>query len=488
MLPSLWSLNIRFNSLICSILSINNNLLNSGLVIARGLSYNKCCSILFPLILNSSPLSSSIQRIHFDGRNSSASDLCCEWLFNDENLLHFPNLKSLVLTQCGSIRSIVQTLLHLIQYQLDNLTLTFGNNVLQHMLYVKRDSVIDSDIVSVEFDCALCSFASWTSNVETLRQSKTNWFNKIPKLRYFSLKSFIGDDLDFIYLKWLLNNINYIEKLQLHIKNEELIETRCQNIWKSLIDANFIHQYCLSDIIPNLIYFDFYICYECQLPFNDIGKIVNSFKIHSFFIEHQWTNVKCLFDPITSCQHLFSSFTNTFQSSDSLINYSYICNWSAFNDQWFSLHPSPSLFLEQFNELSSNVSNINIYKNEILHHYNKRLNVNLAITTVEKNFRSFFTTTPKGRNEIREKVLAYLISVTVQLKYLLVERFEWLLHVVQYTSNELRTNALSTVQYAEFRLPSCYYGDNNAVSIGKHLVPFLSTYMPHLQTLRLWAI
>ncbi|CAF3617230.1 unnamed protein product, partial [Rotaria socialis] len=116
MLPSLWSLNIRFNSLICSILSINNNLLNSGLVIARGLSYNKCCSILFPLILNSSPLSSSIQRIHFDGRNSSASDLCCEWLFNDENLLHFPNLKSLVLTQCGSIRSIVQTLLHLIQY------------------------------------------------------------------------------------------------------------------------------------------------------------------------------------------------------------------------------------------------------------------------------------------------------------------------------------------------------------------------------------
>ncbi|CAM4912390.1 unnamed protein product [Rotaria socialis] len=315
MLTSLWSLNIRFNSLICSILSVNNNLLNSGLVIARGLSYNKCCSILFPLILKSSPLSSSIQRIHFDGRNSSASDLCYEWLFNDENLLHFPNLKSLVFTQCGSIRSIVQTLLYLIQYQLDNLTLTFGNNVLQHMLYVKRDSVIDSDIemvekqmimfvqllcklfsaqcqltslrldissdcrngiihkclkpnfylpseylqyqhqsccstlrhlyirlnqtcfledliehvpnleqVSVEFDCALRSFASWASNVETLRQSKTNWFNKIPKLRYFSLKSFIGDDLDFIYLKWLLNNMNYIEKLQLHIKNEKLIK------------------------------------------------------------------------------------------------------------------------------------------------------------------------------------------------------------------------------------------------------------------------
>jgi hypothetical protein len=35
-------------------------------------------------------------------------------------------------------------------------------------------------------------------------------------------------------------------------------------------------------------------------------------------------------------------------------------------------------------------------------------------------------------NQLREKVLAHLISMTVQLKYLLVERFEWLLHVVQY--------------------------------------------------------
>jgi hypothetical protein len=41
---------------------------------------------------------------------------------------------------------------------------------------------------------------------------------------------------------------------------------------------------------------------------------------------------------------------------------------------------------------------------------------------------------PIDRNEIREKVLAHLISMTVQLKYLLVEQFEWLLHVVQYVS------------------------------------------------------
>ncbi len=35
-------------------------------------------------------------------------------------------------------------------------------------------------------------------------------------------------------------------------------------------------------------------------------------------------------------------------------------------------------------------------------------------------------------NEIRGKVLAHLISMTVQLKYLRIERFEWLLHVIQY--------------------------------------------------------
>ncbi|CAF3189401.1 unnamed protein product, partial [Rotaria sp. Silwood2] len=91
-----------------------------------------------------------------------------------------------------------------------------------------------------------------------------------------------------------------------------------------------------------------------------------------------------------------------------------------------------------------------------------------------------------NRNQIREKVLAHLISMTVQLKYLLVERFDWLLHVVQYASDDLRTEALSTVQYAEFCLPSSSTGSDESIHIGKHLVPFLSTYMPHLQTLRLW--
>ncbi|CAF1382893.1 unnamed protein product [Rotaria sordida] len=143
-LTSLWSLNFRFNSLVCSILSINDNQLNSGLLITHGLSYNKCCSILFPLILNSSSLSSSIQRIHFDETNSIASDLCYEWLFNDKNILRFPNLKSFILTRCGSIEPIIQSLSHLIEHQLEELTLTFNQQVFKRFFYSKKYSSITS--------------------------------------------------------------------------------------------------------------------------------------------------------------------------------------------------------------------------------------------------------------------------------------------------------------------------------------------------------
>jgi hypothetical protein len=118
-------------------------------------------------------------------------------------------------------------------------------------------------------------------------------------------------------LKWLINNINFVKKLQVHLKGKKLIDTKCENLGKYLIDANFIRQYCLPDSIPNLIDFDFYICLRCELSSDEISEIINSFKIHSFFISHQWTNVKCLFDSIMSCQHLFSSFINIFQSSDS---------------------------------------------------------------------------------------------------------------------------------------------------------------------------
>ncbi|CAF0839224.1 unnamed protein product [Rotaria sordida] len=173
--------------------------------------------------------------------------------------------------------------------------------------------------MTIELFDSINSYALRISNIETLSHSNENWFNKLPKLRCFNLKTFINDDMNMIYLKWLLNNINYVEKLQLHLRSIKFIETRRQNILKSFIDANFIRQYCLPDTIPNLIYFNFYICSQRQLSFNDVERITNSFKIHSFFISRRWTNVKCLFDPIMSCQHLFSSFINTSQITNNLM-------------------------------------------------------------------------------------------------------------------------------------------------------------------------
>ncbi|CAM4942039.1 unnamed protein product [Rotaria socialis] len=392
MLTSLWSLNIRFNSLVCSILSRSDQISNSGILITRGLSYNKYYSILFPLIINSLSLSSSIQRIHFDETNSISCDLIYEWLFNEKKIFHFPNLKSFILTQCGSIEPAVLCLSYLIEHQLDELTLTFDQEMILQFSYEKQCSRMISDT-------------------------------------------------------------------------------------------------------------------ECQLSLNDIEKIIDSFKIHSFFISHQWTNVKCLFDPIMSCQHLFSSFSNTLKLPNNRINQLYVFNWPNIDKLSFRLHPPLYLFLQEFNDLSPNIRCIKVYKNQrkdfddsdllmslnSLSEMKQYKKVDMAFRNVTKiQFGTWFdrhsarVDEPIDRNEVREKVLAHLISMTVQLKYLLVEQFEWLLHVVQYTSYELRTNALSSVRYAEFCLPSCHYGFDKANHIGKHLVPFISTYMPRLQTLRLW--
>ncbi|CAF4886986.1 unnamed protein product, partial [Rotaria sp. Silwood2] len=98
-----------FNSLVCSTLPINDNQLDTGLVITLDSSYNKFYSILFPLILNSSCLSSSIQRIYFDEANSIVWDFIYQWLFNHKEILLFPNLKSLILTRCRSIEPLTES-------------------------------------------------------------------------------------------------------------------------------------------------------------------------------------------------------------------------------------------------------------------------------------------------------------------------------------------------------------------------------------------
>ncbi|CAF3361200.1 unnamed protein product [Rotaria socialis] len=570
LLTGFWSLNIRFNSLVCLALSIGDNSLNTGLIIKQGLSYNKFSSLFFPLILNSSSLSSSIRRIHFDETNSIICDLIYELLLKGRNILRFPNLKSLILTRCISIEPIIQNISYLIEYQLDELTLTFDHQVFIRDFYVDEHSSMASDTEKemILIKQLLCQLFSGRCRLKSLRLDISNEFTSgdihqclvgnsyfssnfivnqcesccmtlrrlfirlkytfflenliehVPNLEEMSVQfeySLNFDSLwelnietsnaEFVYLKRLLNNLNYVEKLKVHLKSDKLIETRRRNIWKSVIDANFIRHYCLPDKIINLINFDFYIYSQCQLSSNDIKRIIKSFYIHSFFVDYKWTNVKCLFDPIIECQHLFSCFTNALQFSDSLNNYSYIFNWPRIDFIWFDLYPSLHLFLEQFNELSPNISCIEVHQTRMMGFDESDLLVSLKILCkmklykgVDMPFRNVTkiqfgthldrmnadTEIVPSRNEIREKVLAHLISMTVQLKYLLVERFEWLLHVVQCASDELRREALSTVQYAEFCLPSCSTGSDESIHIGKHLVPFLSTYMSHLQTLRLW--
>jgi hypothetical protein len=139
LLSSLWSLNKRFDVLICSILSRIDSQSNSGLVIIEpGLSFNKYQSILFPLIFHSSfSLAFYIRRIHFDGTYCSASDLSYEWLFdNDKKVLRFPNLKSLTHTRCLLVEPLIKSVPLLIKHQLNELTLTFDKD----MIELVRDS------------------------------------------------------------------------------------------------------------------------------------------------------------------------------------------------------------------------------------------------------------------------------------------------------------------------------------------------------------
>ena len=70
-------------------------------------------------------------------------------------------------------------------------------------------------------------------------------------MEYFTLKSFVVNDLEFGYLKWLLNNVNHVKKLEINLHSGYLWKTD-QMIWRSFIDANFIRQYCLPDQVINL--------------------------------------------------------------------------------------------------------------------------------------------------------------------------------------------------------------------------------------------
>ncbi|CAF2720610.1 unnamed protein product [Rotaria sp. Silwood2] len=129
-LISFWLLNGRINSLIYSIFSRDKYEISFDQL---DLSYKKFSLFLLPLISNSSSLSSLFKYIHFDGTNSNSYNVIYEFIFYNNNTqnLCFPNLKSLKITRCLLSQSLIQTLSLLIRNQLDQLTLTFDEEMIE---------------------------------------------------------------------------------------------------------------------------------------------------------------------------------------------------------------------------------------------------------------------------------------------------------------------------------------------------------------------
>ena len=144
-LISLWSLNKRIDSLIYLSFLINRN----GIVINNlNFTYKNFSEILLPLILNSSSLSSNIKYIYFNGINSISFDFIYQKIFywNDKQINPFPNLKSLYLTRCLLSQSLIEILCFLIQYHLNQLTLTFDKLIYNRFRYQSEFLSLDSHI------------------------------------------------------------------------------------------------------------------------------------------------------------------------------------------------------------------------------------------------------------------------------------------------------------------------------------------------------
>ncbi|CAM4754925.1 unnamed protein product [Rotaria magnacalcarata] len=184
LLTSLWWLNKRVDVLVCSILSRVDNRLNSGLaIIEPGLTFNECHSLLFHSI---STLHFGLQRIYFDGTNYIASDLSYELLFdNDKNILRFPNLKSIVLTGCFLIKSLIKSLSVLIKHQLNELVLTFDEDVLNPLQKCNVISFtnVHTEKILIKFDELIRQLFSNECRLTSLRLDFASKYNDIDYLQ-----------------------------------------------------------------------------------------------------------------------------------------------------------------------------------------------------------------------------------------------------------------------------------------------------------------
>ncbi|CAF1266246.1 unnamed protein product [Rotaria sordida] len=503
-------LNKRLNNIIYFKFLMNKN----GIVInKRCLSFNKCHSIITSKINDLSFILNCIQSIYIDGIYVNCSDIISEWIFHSK-ILRFINLKKVILRKCYLTENLIENLSLLIEYQLNELVLTFDNDVFKsyqcqrllriirhkqrsnlmlmfeefirklfsnkcHLTSLELDisnddtcvnihkflslsSNINSDVIhneivthckslrylkidlidgsflenliehvpnleilSVQFKYTLMEKLSDEPQMERFTSGIISWYTKMPKLKCFTLKSVILNDSQLNYLKWIINKVNYIEKLKvrLHIK-----DSMNKN---SVIDVNFFRKYLMPDILIHLIDFDFYIVSSCKLLFeNDIQRVIDSFKTDQFFIYRYWINIQCYFDPIMSYQHISSTKLIKPIFVHGIVDYPIFFDWKCVKYMMVNLCPSIIGCLKQFDILYPHIKSI-------------QFNIDLQDR--------------KGLGQRRRRAF-----------------------------DKLRKNTLSIIRHVEFCLPSCHYGSNESIHMGKNLVSVLSCYMPHIQTLRLW--
>ncbi|CAF3338389.1 unnamed protein product, partial [Rotaria sp. Silwood2] len=586
-IESFSSLNKRLNNIIYLKFLMNKNEI---VINKRCLSFNKCYSIITSKINDLSFILNCIQSIYIDGINVNCCDIISEWIFHSK-ILRFINLKKVILRKCYLTENLIENLSLLIEYQLNELVLTFDNDVFQSyqcqrlsriirckqrsnlmlmfeefirklfsnkchltsleldisnddscvnihkflsltyninsdvihneivthcksLRYLKIDLIDGSflenliehvpniEILSVQFKHTLMKKLPDEPQMKRFASSIINWYTKMPQLKFFTLKSVILNEWQLNYLKWIINKFNYIEKLKvrLHIK-----DSMNKN---SVIDVNFFRKYIMPDILIHLIDFDFYIVSSCKLLFeNDIQRIIDSFKTDQFFIYRYWINIQCYFDSIMSYQHISSTTLIKPIFFHGIIDYPIIFDWECVKYMMINLCPSIIECLKQFDILYPHIKSIqfnmgrhnqvseseySVFLRSLLDvEYCQLTDIHFRYVT-RLNFGSAFFRNSAyhdkliNRNKLRAEVLAYLISMPIQLIYLRMEQFQWLLDLIEYASDKLRKNALSTIRHAEFCLPSCHYGSNESIHMGKNLVSVLSCYMPHTETLHLW--
>ncbi|CAF1316118.1 unnamed protein product [Rotaria sordida] len=376
MVESFWSLNKRFNDIIYLKLSMTNN----GIVISE-----KCLS------------------------------------FNHSKILRFVNLKKFILKKCYLTKKLIEHLLFLIEYQLDELIFTVDKDVFKLTHYEKMSRIIRHNeesklmlmfkkflrtlfsdkcrLISLEVDISndvsavdihkcfslssisinnvvvtqcmtlrylhihliygyfleriiehvpaletlsvvfidsLMKESSYEPRMKRFASTILNWYEKMPKLKCFSLKSVILDDLQLVYLKWIINNVYYIEKLKVRLD----IKTRTNET--NVIDVKLLFE-------------------------NDIEKIIDSFKNDRIFIDRHWTNVKCYFDRVLLCQHISSIRITKPKLFDDIIDYPMIFNWENVRCMKIDLCPAIYSFLTEFDKIYPHIRSIQFNMGRLSH-------------------------------------------------------------------------------------------------------------------------